>query len=358
MKKRIPLWMPEEYHFPGAGNFIPFLMAKLHKDDQDHPAMMVVPGGGFILLSPGEADGVADKFYEMGYNTFVLVYTNNVTLDKPMIKQAIADALRAVKILRKEHKNYGINANQIYAVGFSAGAFLAACMATLFDSADYIRSDVFKEVSARPDAVIPVYGPFIIGKHAGTKADKRLLGKDASESEVEKHSPHLQLTKNSSPMCIFQGSSDKLVPSQNALLMAWACAEKNVPYELHIFLGCDHGFIYKYDDPAFLESSSQYVFEQLYYTIESMSKEELASYGNLFKELKPGMPYREFIHVVLNVSMTKLWNIGLGLNQEKAKETRKRREGNFRYALHDNPSSDRWWHTVDNWLKLLTRVNK
>lgn len=38
------------------------------------------PGGGFIQLCSGEADGAAEKFFELGYNAFVLVCTNNVTL--------------------------------------------------------------------------------------------------------------------------------------------------------------------------------------------------------------------------------------------------------------------------------------
>ena len=43
--KRITLWTSEEYHFPGAGKFIPFLVAHIHEDEEIHPAMMVVPGG-------------------------------------------------------------------------------------------------------------------------------------------------------------------------------------------------------------------------------------------------------------------------------------------------------------------------
>lgn len=131
--KRITLWISEEYHFPGAGKFIPFLVAHIHEDEEIHPAMMVVPGGGFILTSSAEAEGVAEQFYRMGYNTFVFVYTNNVTLDKPMVHQALQDASRAVRTIRGMCAEFHVDPDRIYGIGFSGGGYMIASLATLYD---------------------------------------------------------------------------------------------------------------------------------------------------------------------------------------------------------------------------------
>lgn len=52
---------------------------RIHDDGVVRPAMLIAPGGGYAQLTPGEAEGLSRKFYELGYNSFVLVYTNNVT---------------------------------------------------------------------------------------------------------------------------------------------------------------------------------------------------------------------------------------------------------------------------------------
>ena len=66
--ERIELWHKEEYHYPAAHGFIPIMVSYIHEDELLHPAMLVVPGGGYRLVSPSEAHLVATDFYQAGYN--------------------------------------------------------------------------------------------------------------------------------------------------------------------------------------------------------------------------------------------------------------------------------------------------
>ena len=50
--ERIELWHKEEYHYPAAHGFIPIMVSYIHEDELMHPAMLVVPGGGYRLVSP------------------------------------------------------------------------------------------------------------------------------------------------------------------------------------------------------------------------------------------------------------------------------------------------------------------
>ena len=82
--ERIELWHKEEYHYPAAHGFIPIMVSYIHEDELMHPAMLVVPGGGYRLVSPSEAHLVAMEFYQAGYNVFVLEYTVNPLNEAPL----------------------------------------------------------------------------------------------------------------------------------------------------------------------------------------------------------------------------------------------------------------------------------
>ena len=49
MTKTICLYEKEEYQYPCAGEFLPNLTAYLHDDGERRPAMLVVPGGGYVI---------------------------------------------------------------------------------------------------------------------------------------------------------------------------------------------------------------------------------------------------------------------------------------------------------------------
>ncbi len=52
-----------------------YFIAYLHDDPKKRPAVLICPGGGYAHVSPRESKPVADKFFDAGYNAFVLNYT-------------------------------------------------------------------------------------------------------------------------------------------------------------------------------------------------------------------------------------------------------------------------------------------
>ena len=42
---------------------------------KEYPAVIICPGGGYVMVSDTEADPVALKFFAAGYNTFTLTYS-------------------------------------------------------------------------------------------------------------------------------------------------------------------------------------------------------------------------------------------------------------------------------------------
>ena len=122
--ERIELWHKEEYHYPAAHGFIPIMVSYIHEDELMHPAMLVVPGGGYRLVSPSEAHLVAMEFYQAGYNVFVLEYTVNPLDEAPLKLQPLKDISRAMRMIRFRAEQLHILSDQIVVCGFSAGGHL------------------------------------------------------------------------------------------------------------------------------------------------------------------------------------------------------------------------------------------
>lgn len=348
MKQKVLLWSKEEYLYPGAGQFIPYLMADIHEDERIRPAMIVVPGGGFIQLCTGEAEGVTKAFYDLGYNTFVLVYTNNVTLRQPVYYQALKDASRAVRILRKRCDEFCINPDQIHAIGFSGGGTLVASMATRYALPILQDSGHYKMESNRLNSASLVY-PM-------TRAN---VSQGISNILVSGETPELLqldqcVDQHTVPLFILHGTEDCMVAAEEqAIPMAMACARNKIPYELHLLLGCDHGFIVQEMDPEG-PKNSEYLFDQLYCTINAMTDAEFADYADVYGELKKDMEFCDFAQIVQKETMNKMWWKGLQVDPAQANAAvRATTTGEMRSELPANPSAKNWWLMVDHWIKML-----
>ena len=115
--EKIILWREDEYDYPDAYGFVPFLTSYSHEDSDMHPAMIVVPGGAYRKVSPSEAQLPAMEFYRAGYNVFVLTYTINL-LDEPLGFQPLNDIARAVRLIRARSEIYFIDPDRIALCGF------------------------------------------------------------------------------------------------------------------------------------------------------------------------------------------------------------------------------------------------
>lgn len=154
--KRYNIWEEGEYSYPMACGFVPNLMSYLHEDREETRAcVLVVPGGGYAVVSPTEGEIVAKRFYEKGYQTFVLTYTTNLLGNEPLRLQPLQDVSRAVRYLRKHAEQFGIDAKKLVLCGFSAGAHLCGSLCVHYGDVD--DQGTYEDVSNRPDAAILSY---------------------------------------------------------------------------------------------------------------------------------------------------------------------------------------------------------
>jgi acetyl esterase/lipase len=205
-------------------------------------AVVVCPGGGYGILAIGhEGVKIAEWLNSLGISAFVLKYrlpSDEIMNDKKV--GPLQDVQQAIRIVRRNAKEWDINPNKIGVMGFSAGGHLASTASTHYNDKVY---DVTDETSARPDFSLLIY-PVISMDAAITHMGSRenLLGKNASQELVDKYSNELQVTKDTPPAFLVHSLDDNVVPVQNSFNYVLALKKNNVSGELHIYEKGGHGY--------------------------------------------------------------------------------------------------------------------
>ena len=196
---------------------IDFFPAVRH-DNSPRPAVLVCPGGGYSILAWNhEGINVAYWLAHCGFSAFLLKYRCPDRRDA-----ALADAARAIRIIRANAEKWRIDAGKIGILGFSAGAHLAARLCTMPDGArPYDDIDETDREPFLPDFQMPIYPAYIYRE--GYACD-----------------PDFKITKATPPAFIAQSADDPFGDSSFAY--AIALRKAGVPVELHIFPRGSHGY--------------------------------------------------------------------------------------------------------------------
>lgn len=197
------------------------------------PAVLVIPGGGYGMVSEREGEPVALAFVNAGYSAFCLTYTVNTRYPTPL-----NEALTAMRFIRENAKKYCVDPKKVAAIGFSAGGHLAGLLATATKEEEN-AAPCKEELATRPDAVVLSYPVVTMGikTHAGTR--DVISGNGALPYDtlsIEK-----RVSKESAPAFIWHTFEDTCVPVENSLLLASAYRSAGVPFSLHIFEKGWHG---------------------------------------------------------------------------------------------------------------------
>ena len=204
-----------------------------------HSAVLVIPGGSYHeVVADREGAAPAEWLAERGVAAFVLHYR----VAPYRYPAPIADAERAMRLLRSRADEFGFAPDHLGAWGFSAGGHISSILATLFDNGVAASTDPVEHAGDRPDFVILAY-PLISMKpeigHAGSR--ENLLGPQPDPALVALLSAEDHVTPTSPPAFVFATNDADVVPSQNSMLYVTACQRAGVPVEFHLFEHGHHG---------------------------------------------------------------------------------------------------------------------
>ncbi|MCC4621375.1 alpha/beta hydrolase [Xanthomonas cassavae CFBP 4642] len=208
-------------------------------------ALLVTPGGGYQrIVLDNEGSALVPSFVDQaGITLFVLRYRLPGEGHPNGADVPLADAQRALRLIRANAARYGIDAYRVGVMGFSAGGHVAASLATRYAAQVYPAQDAADALSARPDFALLIY-PVIdmdsTNAHPGSR--ERLLGSAPSDAQARAYSPQLHVDAHTPPSFLLHAQDDSVVPVRNSLLMHDALLRAGVPSELHVFPQGGHGF--------------------------------------------------------------------------------------------------------------------
>jgi len=202
-------------------------------------AVIICPGGGYGgLVMEGEGHGIARWLNSHGIAGIVLKYR----LPHGNHHLPLADAQRAIRIVRSHAVEWNIDPNKVGIIGFSAGGHLASTAVTHFNDGNSNAGDLVERLSCRPDFALLVYPVISFGGkgHSGTR--KNLLGENPSVELIDFYSNEKQVTDKTPPVFLTHAVTDSVVPVENSRMFYEAMKVHNLKSELQEFPKGTHGY--------------------------------------------------------------------------------------------------------------------
>lgn len=239
--KAFTIDLTEKYSFLQGGK-LDCILAECPMDGENkawqRPALIVVPGGGYGMVSKREGEPIASAFFAKGFQVFILWYLCQP--DGVRYPEQLLELASAVDYVKKNAKELSVNPDEVFAVGFSAGGHLTANLAVEYAS---VSEKAGVALDCRPTAVGLSY-PVISkkGGHFGSY-DNLLNGysDEAKEELLKTLNLNEAVTENTPPAFIWSTRTDSVVPCDNAIRYAQALSDKGVDFELHVYPRGAHG---------------------------------------------------------------------------------------------------------------------
>lgn len=208
--------------------------------------VLIIPGGGYHGIAYAwEGTDVAKWLNENGIVGVVLKYRlpNDTLTNIVRYKSPLLDAERAIRIIRSNANDWGIDKNNIGVMGFSAGGHLAATLGTHYNEAMMKNGDEIDTVNARPDFLCLMYPVITMDTnftHMGSR--ENLLGANPTNELVDYYSNEKNVTDSTPPTFLLHASDDRSVPVKNSIVFYEALQQHGIKAEMHIYPNGGHGF--------------------------------------------------------------------------------------------------------------------
>ena len=201
--------------------------------------VVMCPGGGYgHLAMQHEGTDWASFFTGQGIALVVLKYR----MPRGNYKVPVSDAEEAIRLVRRNAKQWHVDAAQVGIMGFSAGGHLASTIAT------------HAKGEAKPDFQILFY-PVITMQpeftHRGSHDN--FLGKKPKKKLERQFSNDEQVTRATPRAFIALSDDDSGVLPANGVNYYMECFRHDVPASLHVYPTGGHGWGYRDSFPYHIE---------------------------------------------------------------------------------------------------------
>jgi acetyl esterase/lipase len=214
----------------------------------DGSAVLIVPGGAYQhVVIDKEGLEIAQWMAARGTTAALLRYRLPGDGWKSGPDAPLADAQRALRLLRSHATDWRFDAARVGVIGCSAGGHLSARLLTEAAQPAYAARDAIDRLSLRPDFGALLY-PVIAtdGPYAHVVSATELLGANADAARRQRYSPDRNVSASTPPVWLVHAVDDPSVPLQNSLDFHAALRAHGIATEMHMFEIGGHGFGLRY----------------------------------------------------------------------------------------------------------------
>lgn len=214
--------------------------------NRKYPCMLVIPGGGYGMVSFRESEAVAISYYAKGYNAFVLKYSCHPA----KYPTQLIEASMAMAYIRRNAESMCNDVSHVAAVGFSAGGHLLGMISTMYNEKVINEVAGISPEEVKPNASVYSYAVCCTDYYQGTYDNLC----DLNPEIMAKINISANVNKDTSPMFIWCTADDGVVDCGNSLALAFAARNNSVPFELHVYSSGPHGLsvcnkaVYPYEE--------------------------------------------------------------------------------------------------------------
>ncbi len=232
--------------------------------------IMVISGGMYsspIMSHDAGSRSEVQNLLQAGYVVFAAAHSSQ---PKYSADENRTDIQRAVRFIRYNSKQFGIDQNRIGIIGYSSGGHVSLMTALPPSTGNSKSNDPIDNESSTLQAVVAYYPSTdllnfgqdnttlvehfrSVGYNIDAAFDfhkwddqvkryERITNPDSIKAYFRKNSAISYVSSNNPPVLIIHGSADKLVPIQQSEILIEKLKKYDVPCELIIMQGQGHGW--------------------------------------------------------------------------------------------------------------------
>jgi acetyl esterase/lipase len=208
--------------------------------------VLLIHGGGWIQGDRSQLQGYGILLGRNGYTCVTCEYRLSGEAKWPA---QLEDVKTALRWMRANSVQLGIDPDKIAVSGNSAGAHLSLMLAATQNISDFDGNGGHAGVSAHVSAAIAFYAPTNLGVPADPTKPRELdqvvaalLGSDRSIERIRGASPITYVRADFPPTMLMTGNHDEIVAADESVRMYRALVGTGARAELHIYEGAPHAF--------------------------------------------------------------------------------------------------------------------
>lgn len=239
--------VPDVVYGHKDGMALTFDVLKPRSNQNGAAVLFMVSGGWVSTYSPPQQSAV--RFKNLLDKGFTVITVRHGSSPKYLIPDIVADVRRAVRYVRFNAKQWGIDPDRLGVFGGSAGGHLSLVLGTASDAGDPNAREEFLKVSDRVASVVAYFPPVDLRQLArglnpspsGGALDRFPALNFEKEKAVD-YSPIVHVSPDDPPTLLIHGDKDDLVPISNSKIIYEAFQKANVKTQFVTIERAGHGF--------------------------------------------------------------------------------------------------------------------